>query len=96
MRLSGIDRRGASPLRFALLTFAAVEAGAIAPGDVEESELVHRVLSDDGGGYALPLRYEPNNTAVAIDAVDHRTNQNGQTHVTLPADLGSSKVIVIT
>ena len=69
-------------------------AGPVANAEVFVTR--DRVLSDDGGGYALPLRYEPNNTAVAIDAVDHRTNQNGQIHVTLPADLGSSKVIVIT
>jgi hypothetical protein len=54
-----------------------------------------RVLTDEKGSYALPLRLTPNNTAVAIDAIDHTTGENGQISITLPADLGGNKVIVI-
>jgi hypothetical protein len=54
-----------------------------------------RVLTDEKGSYALPLRLTPNNTPVAIDAVDHTTGEHGQIIITLPADLGGDKVIVI-
>ena len=54
-----------------------------------------RVLSDEQGSYALPLRLTPDNTPVAIDAVDHISGEHGQITVTLPADLGGSKLIVI-
>ena len=69
-------------------------AGPVANAEVFVTR--DRVLSDDGGGYALPLRYELNNMPIAIDAVGNRTNQHGQISVTLPADLNSNNVIVIT
>jgi hypothetical protein len=55
-----------------------------------------RVLTDAKGSYALPLRLVPNNTPVPIDAIDHGTGETGQINVTLPADLGINKVIVVT
>jgi hypothetical protein len=57
--------------------------------------MTERVLTDAKGSYALPLRLTPNNTPVAIDAIDHSTGETGQINVTLPADLGINKVIVI-
>lgn len=69
-------------------------AGPVANAEVFVTR--DRVLSDDGGCYALPLRYELNSTPVAIDAVDNRTGEHGQINVTLPADLNRNNVIVIT
>ena len=37
-----------------------------------------------------------NNTPIAIDAVDNRTGEHGQINVTLPVDLNSNNVVVIT
>jgi hypothetical protein len=54
-----------------------------------------RVLSDERGAYALPLRLDPNNTPIPIDAVDHRTARTGQITVTLPADLAKNQVITL-
>jgi hypothetical protein len=54
-----------------------------------------RTLSDERGEYALPLRVMPNNVAVTIDAVEHRTGRQGQISITLPADLGKNNTITI-
>jgi hypothetical protein len=54
-----------------------------------------RVLSDERGCFALPLRLEANNTAIVIDATDHRSGKQGQIQVTLPADLGKNQVITV-
>jgi hypothetical protein len=54
-----------------------------------------RVLTDESGSYALPLRLTPNNVPVVIDAVDHHSGENGQITITLPADLGTDNVILI-
>jgi len=62
-------------------------AGPVANAEVSYS-VTERVLSDDNGGYALPLRLPANNTPITIDAVDHRSGENGQISVT-------NKVIVI-
>jgi hypothetical protein len=54
-----------------------------------------RVLSDERGGFALPLRWPALVGQVQIDAVDHRTGASGQITVTLPADLTSGQIITI-
>jgi len=67
--------------------------------NAEVTESVNeRVLTDARGCFALPLRWPPLNGAVQIDAVDHRPNPDriGQIFVTLPADLASGQVIVVT
>jgi len=56
---------------------------------------VERVLTDENGTFALPLRWTPNNVAVPIDAIDHRTMRTGTINVTLPQDLRKSQTIVI-
>jgi hypothetical protein len=55
-----------------------------------------RVLTDEKGNFALPLRLTKNNVSVDIDAIDHATNETGQISITLPADLGTSKTISIS
>jgi len=54
-----------------------------------------RVLSDESGCFALPLRQDPSGTPITIDALDHRSGKQGQAQVTLPADLGKSQRITI-
>ena len=56
---------------------------------------VERVLTDERGTFALPLRWTANNVSVSIDATDHRTNRTGTINVTLPQDLRKSQTIVI-
>jgi hypothetical protein len=68
--------------------------GAVVDAEVSRSN-TERVLSDELGFYALPLRFTPNNTPVAIDATNHVTSEQGQIVITLPADLGQNKVITI-
>jgi hypothetical protein len=61
-------------------------------------ELVNseRVLSDESGCFALPMRFTPPNTPVTIDALDQRTNRVGQLpNISLPAALGQSHTITI-
>ena len=52
-----------------------------------------RVLSDERGVFALPLRWSPLSGPVQIDAIDHRTGASGQITVTLPADLTRGDLI---
>jgi hypothetical protein len=69
-------------------------AGLVVNAEVSRGN-TERVLTDERGSYALPLRLTPNNVPVAIDAVDPRTAENGQITITLPADLDSNKIILI-
>lgn len=69
-------------------------AGPVADAEVSRSN-TERVLSDEQGFYALPLRFTADNTPVAIDAIDNTHTQNGQIVIMLPADLGQNKVITI-
>ena len=57
---------------------------------------VQRVLTDERGGYALPLRRVQKNVPVAIIAHDPRTGRVGSVNVTLPADLGKNHTIIIS
>lgn len=54
-----------------------------------------RVLTDARGEFALPLRWTALSGPVQIDAVDHRTGQNGSINAVLPADLTHSNTITI-
>jgi len=69
-------------------------AGPVANAEVSRS-VTERVLSDEQGFYALPLRFTPDGVAVPIDATNHITGEQGQISITLPADLGQNKVITI-
>jgi hypothetical protein len=57
-----------------------------------------RVLSDENGEFALPLRLSPKTGSIKIDATDHRTVpvRQGDITINLPADLGKINPITIT
>lgn len=54
-----------------------------------------RVLTDERGEFAVPLRWPALSGAVQIDAVDHRTARSGSINAALPADLFQSNTITI-
>jgi hypothetical protein len=66
----------------------------VANAEVTEG-INERVLSDERGGFALPLRWSPLSGAVQIDALDHRTGASGQISLTLPADLTGGHIITL-
>jgi hypothetical protein len=55
-----------------------------------------RVLTDDQGAFALPLRWVPKNVPVSINASDQRTSRTGSINITVPADLGKNGTITIS
>ena len=55
-----------------------------------------RVLSDERGVFALPLRWAPLSGAVIIDAVDHRTGRTDQINLALPQDLLQGQTFTLT
>jgi len=64
---------------------------------VETTEGVReRVLSDERGAFALPLRWPALAGPVTIDAVDHRTGRTDSLALTLPADLVDSQTFQLT
>ena len=68
------------------------------PASVAYAEVMYvnleRVLSDERGEFALPLRFAPLNVPVTIDAL--RGGLQGSINVTLPAALGKSQTISIS
>jgi hypothetical protein len=69
-------------------------AGPVVNAEVSRGN-TERVLTDEKGNFALPLRLTPNHVPVAIDAIDHATLKTGQITVTLPDDLATGQVIPI-
>lgn len=64
---------------------------------VEVTEGVReRVLSDERGVYALPLRWPALAGPVTIDAVDHRTGRTDSLALNLPADLAGGQDFQLT
>lgn len=63
-------------------------------------EVVHnvaeRVLSDERGVFALPLRWAPLSGAVTLDATDHRSGRTGQITLTLPDDLQQGHTLTLS
>jgi hypothetical protein len=55
-----------------------------------------RVLSDERGAFALPLRWPDFTGPVTIDAVDHRTGRTDSLALTLPGDLLNSQTFQLT
>jgi hypothetical protein len=49
--------------------------------------VAERVLSDERGVFALPLRWAPFSGNVVLDAIDHRTGRTDQLTLALPQDL---------
>ena len=54
-----------------------------------------RVLTDEGGAFALPARFTAPGVPVPLDAMDQRTGRTGSKTVTLPAALGQLHTITI-
>lgn len=68
-------------------------AGAAVANVLVQQGTVERVLTDDRGVFALPLRWAA--TGAPIDASDARTGRTGSHALTLPTDLQSSVTITI-
>jgi hypothetical protein len=57
---------------------------------------LERVLTDERGTYALPLRWATEGLPFLVDALDQRTGWTGAKPITLPQDLGMNQEIIIT
>jgi hypothetical protein len=57
---------------------------------------LERVLTDERGNYALPLRWATEGLPFLVDALDQRTGRTGAKPITLPQDLGINQEIIIT
>ena len=68
--------------------------GAVVDAMVTEGAR-ERVLTDERGAFALPLRWVQRNLPVAINAEDQRTGRTGLITVTIPADLGKNHTITV-
>ena len=55
-----------------------------------------RVLSDERGTFALPLRWTALVGPVSIDAIDHRTGRTDSQVINLPGDLLSDQTFTLT
>jgi hypothetical protein len=64
--------------------------------DAEVSFDPERVLSDDRGELALPLRFAAPGVTLRIEAVHNPTGRTGSLDVTLPGALGKSQTISIS
>jgi len=65
--------------------------------NAEVSEGVHeRVLTDERGAFALPLRWPALNAVVTLDAIDHRTGRSDSLNINLPGDLFQGHLFTIT
>jgi hypothetical protein len=85
------------PTSVRVLHGRAVDVAGLGVADVTVSEdNRERVLTDQRGEFALPLRWVQDNVLVAIDAIHQRTGRTGQINVTLPGALGHNQQIIIT
>ena len=75
-----------------------VEDNTTAPvANVEVREGTNeRVLTDERGAFALPLRWPALNAALLLDAVDHRTARSATISIQLPGDLFPDHLFTIT
>jgi hypothetical protein len=84
------------PPHVPVLRGAVVDLGTKEP--VADAEVMYanleRVLSDERGEFALPLRFAALSVPVTIDAL--RGSRQGSINVTLPAGLGKSQTISIS
>ncbi|MDB5934429.1 MAG: hypothetical protein JWQ01_1773 [Massilia sp.] len=58
--------------------------------------VAERVLSDERGVFALPLRWAALSGNLVIDAIDHRTGRTDQLTLTLPQDLQQGQTFTLT
>jgi hypothetical protein len=61
----------------------------------QQTTTAHKVLTDERGAFALPLRRVARNAMIEIDAAD-RSNRQGSLQVHLPDDLGRNLTIPIS
>lgn len=69
--------------------------GAPLANAVIEADGVERVMTDETGGYTLPLRWQAPNAQVQVDATHSRTGTAGQRMLQLPAALNGSQDITV-
>ena len=85
------------PTHVRVLRGAVVDAAGAPVADVVVSQGgLERVLTDERGAYALPLRWAAEGVPLPVDATDLRTGRTGMRPVTLPQDLGKNQEITIT
>ncbi len=85
------------PTHVRVLRGAVVDASGAPVADVIVSQGgLERVLTDERGAFALPLRWAQEGVPLPVDAIDQRTGRTGMKNVTLPQDLGSNQEITIT
>jgi len=83
------------PAHVPVLRGMVVDGGQVSVANAEVMYVnLERVLSDERGEFALPLRFAPLNVPVTIDAL--RGGLQGSINVTLPAALGKSQTISIS
>lgn len=84
------------PTHVRVLRGAVVDLGGTPVADVLVSQGgLERVLTDERGTYALPLRWAPEGVPLLVDAIDQRTGRTGARAITLPQDLGTNQEIII-
>jgi hypothetical protein len=65
--------------------------------NVEVSEGTNeRVLTDERGAFALPLRWPAVDAVVTLDALDHRTGRTDSININLPGDLSQGHLFTIS
>lgn len=85
------------PTHVRVLRGAVVDAAGVPVADVIVSQGgLERVLTDERGTFALPLRWAQEGAPLPVDAIDQRTGRTGMKSVTLPQDLGKNQEITIT
>jgi hypothetical protein len=85
------------PTHVRVLRGSVVDAAGDPVADVIVSQGgLERVLTDERGAFALPLRWAQEGVPLPVDAIDQRTGRTGMKNVTLPQDLGSNQEITIT
>jgi hypothetical protein len=74
-----------------------VDNGGDAIANVEVTEGAReRVLTDERGVFALPLRWPLLVGPVVLDAIDHRTGRSDQINLVLPGDLSHGHTFTLT
>jgi phage portal protein BeeE len=74
-----------------------LDAGGTPIANVEVTEGPReRVLSDERGVFALPLRWPLLVGPVVLDAIDHRTGRSDQINLMLPGDLQQGHTFTLT
>jgi hypothetical protein len=85
------------PTHIPVLRGRTIDVNGDPVGDAVVSQgIQERVLTNQRGVYALPLRWVPLNVSIFIDASHPRTGRTGSIPITIPQDLGQNHDIQIT